>query len=482
MSEVREIADFVLFLVNHLVLSYFLILNSFYALFLILAVPELWGHWRIADETDLSMLRGSDVIPPLSLLVPTYNEEKTIADSLLSVLTLEYPRHEVIVVNDGSTDGTMQKLIEAYDLYEVPPAFSCAITTKPVGAYYRSRRQARLLCVDKANGGKADALNAGLNSARFPYVVAVDADTIIEPDALLRMVRPFTLGIEIAAVGGTVRVANGSSIQHARILDPRVDRRLLPGLQTVEYLRAFLFGRLGWNRLGGNVIISGAFGLFRREYLLSIGGYATGSVTEDMDLVVRLRRYLRENGIEAELPFIPDPVAWTEVPTTVRVLARQRERWHRGLIATLATHKDLMFNRKYGSLGLFAFPFYVLGEMFAPVIELFGYVALGLGLWIGVVDQWFALMFLAASIGYGYTLSVWAILLEEVSFRRYAHLTDFVKLLVFATLEPFGYRQITLVFRCAAFVNFLRRKNDWGEMPRLGLTQLRSKREGTTRA
>ncbi|MBA3672427.1 MAG: glycosyltransferase family 2 protein [Gemmatimonadaceae bacterium] len=465
-------ATFILVGADRGILLYFVVLNSLYALLLILSIPELWEQWRIADDSELSRLRGSDVIPPLSVLVPAYNEEKAVSDSLLSFVTLEYPRHEVIVINDGSTDGTMQQLIDTYDLYEVPPAFPRPITTQPVRAYYRSRRQGKLLCIDKENGGKADALNAGLNAAHFPYVLAVDADTVIEPDALLRMVRPFTLGVEVAAVGGTVRVANGSRVQHARILDPRVDWRPLAGFQTVEYLRAFLFGRLGWNRLGGSLIISGAFGLFRRDYLLGIEGYTTRSVTEDMDLVVRLRKYLCDNGIEAELSFIPDPVAWTEVPSSVRVLSAQRERWHRGLIATLVGHRDLMFNRRYGSVGFIAFPFFVLGEMLAPLVELFGYVGFGLGLWLGVIDRWFALMFLAASVGYGFILSLWAILLEEVSFRRYSHFTDLLKLLMFAALEPFGYRQLTLVVRCWSFVNYLRRKKGWGEMIRRGLRQV----------
>jgi cellulose synthase/poly-beta-1,6-N-acetylglucosamine synthase-like glycosyltransferase len=404
----------------------------------------------------------------LSILVPAHNEEVSIVASVLSFLTLEYPRHEVVLVNDGSRDGTMDRLIPAYDLYPVPPAFMVTIATKNVRAYYRSRRYSRLLVIDKENGGKADALNAALNAARYPYVLAVDADTLVEPDALLRLARPFLLGKAVAAVGGTIRVANACTVEYGRVVDARVDSRPIPGIQVVEYLRAFLFGRLGWNRLGGNLIISGAFGLFRRDYCLAIGGYQTGNVTEDMDLVVRLHRHLRERNLPDSLPFIPDPVAWTEVPASIRVLGRQRERWHRGLIATLWAHRDLMFNPRYGAIGFIAYPFYFFGEMLAPVIEVGGYLTTIVGLVFGLVDARFAFLFLGVAVGYGLLLSIWAIILEELSFRRYPHTGDFWRMLGFALLESFGYRQMTVWFRVQAFWRYLRGVTTWGVMQREG--------------
>jgi cellulose synthase/poly-beta-1,6-N-acetylglucosamine synthase-like glycosyltransferase len=466
--EVRAVAGAALRWADHAVLVYFLVLNSFYALLLLLSIPELWAHWHLADDEHLKRMLGSEALPPLTILVPAYNEEVSIVASVLSFLTLEYPRHEVVLVNDGSTDGTMERLITAYDLYQVPPAFMVTIPTKIVRAYYRSRRYSRLLVIDKENGGKADALNAALNGARYPYVLAVDADTLVEADALLRLARPFLLGTSVAAVGGTIRVANACTVEYGRVVSARVDRRPLPGIQVVEYLRAFLFGRLGWNRLGGNLIISGAFGLFRRDYLLAIKGYQTGNVTEDMDLVVRLHRYLREHKLRDALPFIPDPVAWTEVPSTIRVLNRQRERWHRGLIATLWAHRALMFNPRYGTIGLLAYPFFFFGEMLAPLVEVFGYLALGTALAFGLVDARFALLFLGVAVGYGTLLSVWAIVLEELSFRRYAQTGDFWRMLGFALLESFGYRQMTVWFRLRAFGRFLRGVETWGVMQREG--------------
>lgn len=454
---------------DHLALGYFLLLNSAYAVLLLLAIPELWRHWRLAADEHLQRLLATEALPPLSLLVPAYNEEVTISSSLLSFLTLEYPHLEVVVVNDGSPDGTMDVLLREFDLYEVPPAFAVAVPTRPVRAYYRSRRHTRLLVIDKENGGKADALNAAMNAARHPFVVAVDADTLIEPDALLRLARPFLLSPNVAAVGGTIRVANNCTVEFGRVTDARVDPRWIPGCQVVEYLRAFLFGRMGWNVLGGNLIISGAFGLFRKEYLRAIGGYHTGNVTEDMDLVIRLHRYLKEKRIDAQLPFIPDPVAWTEVPSTVQVLGRQRERWHRGLIATLWEHRVMLLNPKYGRIGMVAMPFYVFGEMLAPLVELFGWLALVLGILVGALDLDFALLFVGVAVGYGMLLSLWAIVLEELSFRRYRHRGDFWRLLGFAIIEGLGYRQLTVFFRLRGYWNFLRRVESWGRMTREGI-------------
>jgi cellulose synthase/poly-beta-1,6-N-acetylglucosamine synthase-like glycosyltransferase len=453
---------------DHAVLVYFLVLNSFYALLLLLSIPELWKHWRISDDEQRSRLLASDALPPLSVLVPAYNEEVTITASTLSFLTLEYPRFEVILVNDGSRDRTVEVLTREFDLYEVPPAYRRPLATRPVRAVYRSRKHSRLVVIDKENGGKADSLNAGMNAARHPYVVSVDADTLIEPDALMRLARPFLLGTSVAAVGGTLRVANGCVVRMGRVVDPRVDPVWLTGCQVVEYLRAFLFGRLGWNTLGGSLIISGAFGLFKLEYLIAIGGYKTGNVTEDMDLVVRLQRYLYENRIKAELPFIPDPVAWTEVPSDRKVLSRQRERWHRGLVGTMITHRDLLFNRKYGVMGMVAIPYFFFGEMLAPVVELLGYVMTGVGFAIGAIDTRFALLFLVCAVGYGTLLSFWAIVLEEVSFRRYHRRTDLLWLLFFGLIEGIGYRQLTVWFRLQAFWKFLGGSEDWGVMTRKG--------------
>jgi len=450
------------------VIWYFLVVNSFYALLLFLAVPEIWKHWKITRDEDLSLYLGSEALPPISILIPAYNMQASITDSVDAQLALDYPQHEVIVVNDGSVDDTMERLRQAFELYEVPPAFPSRIKTKPVRAFYRSRTQPHLLVVDKENGGKADALNVGMSSARYPVVVAVDADTIVARDALLRLARPFLLGERVAAAGGTIRIANGCRVEHAHVMDARVSRRFLSGVQVPEYLRAFLFGRLGWNRLGGNLIVSGAFGLFQRKDLLEIGGYTPGNVVEDLDLIVRLHKHLRAKGEPYHIPFIPDPVAWTEVPSDVRTHGRQRERWHRGLVVTMITHVRLLLNPKYGVLGLVTMPFFFFGEMLAPVIEVLGYLLTLLGWALGILDKQYALLFLAAALGYQMVLTIWAVVLEEATFRVYGRFGDFMRILGYALVEPFGYRQLTVYWRIKAFWNALRGIKHWGEMERRG--------------
>jgi YaiO family outer membrane protein len=450
------------------ILVYFLVLNSFYAALLILSIPEIWEQTRLAEDEDFQRLMQSDALPPITILVPAYNESATIESSVTAILTLEYRNYEVVVVNDGSKDDTMDRLRQAFDLYEIPRIYPEAIATKPLRALYRSRTRSRLLVLDKENGGKADSLNAAINASRFPLVIAVDADTLIEPDALLRLTRPFLLGREIAAVGGTVRVANSCTVKDGRVTDARVPGKLIPGIQVVEYLRAFLFGRLGWNRLGGNLIISGAFGLFRKEWVMAVDGYRTSSIVEDLDLVVRMHRYLKQHRIKYEMPFIPDPVAWTEVPESFKVLSRQRERWHRGLIAATWQYKTMLFNPRYGRIGIFAMPFYAFGEMLAPVVELVGYVITALGLAFGLVNVTFALLFVLVAWGYGMLLSIWAVVLEEVSFRRYRRFGDLFRLLLFASLENFGYRQLTVFWRLKAFVNAWKGVHSWGDMTRKG--------------
>ena len=450
------------------ILWYMLLVNSFFALLLVLAAPQLFAHWRFGSEDVLARSLTSSAVPRVSILVPAYNEAVTIVDSLRALLTLQYPYFEVILVNDGSKDETMQRLVDANDLYEVPPAVMRRLRTERVKAYYRSRTWTKLLVVDKHNGGKADSLNVGLDAARFPYVLACDADTLIEPDALLRLARPFLFDQKIAAVGGTIRVVNACTVEEGRVTDARVDSRWMSGIQTVEYLRAFLFGRLGWNLLGGNLIISGAFGLFRRDYLTEILGYATSTVTEDFELIVRLQRHLREQNASAKVVFIPDPVAWTEVPTSVAVFGRQRERWHRGLISTMVAHRQVLFNPKYGATGLIAMPYFLFAELLAPVVEAAGLVVTVLCTLAGILSVRFAVAFFVAAYLFGTLLSLAAILMEEVSFHRYRRPADTARLLWFAFIEPFGFRQVTVWFRLKAFYKYLQGDHSWGRMKREG--------------
>jgi cellulose synthase/poly-beta-1,6-N-acetylglucosamine synthase-like glycosyltransferase len=463
-----ELASLVLVRLEWAILVYFLVVNGWYAVLLASAAAELRQYLLSVRGVSRWKLLGSPVVPRISMIAPGYNEEATIEESVRSLLALAYPNLEVVVVNDGSRDATLRVLIERFELVPVHPIFQRRIASKPVVGLYRSGLYPNLVVVDKENGGKADALNAGLNLATGELVCAIDADTIIESDALQRMVRPFLERGRVVAAGGTIRIANGSRVAAGRVVDARAPRHWIAGFQVVEYLRAFLFGRLGWNRLGGNLIISGAFGLFRRDAVLEAGGYEHETVGEDMELVIRLRRLGYERGGPRDVAFVPDPVAWTEAPERARVLGRQRDRWHRGLADGLWRHRRVFMNPRYGSMGLVVYPYFLFIELLAPVVELVGLLGLVAGLLVGVLDWTFAALFFLVAYGLGAVLTTATLVLEEVAFHRYARWGDRVRLVVYALLENIGYRQMTVLWRLQGLWKYLRGSRSWGTMERRG--------------
>lgn len=456
------------------VIGYFVVANGFWTALFATAAWQMLQHRRSSAEEDARWLLGSSVLPRVSVLVPAHNEAATVGESVRALLTLEYPNLEVVLVNDGSTDETLETLIRHFELRPVYPIYRHVVATKAVRALYRSGLHPGLVVVDKDNGGKADSLNAGLNLATGALVCAIDADTLIEPEALLRIVQPFLAEEDVVASGGTIRVVNGSRVQAGRVVVPRAPRRPVGGLQAVEYLRAFLFGRLGWNRLGGNLIISGAFGLFRRDALRAIGGYQVDSIGEDMELVVRLRRAGIERGEASRVVFVPEPVAWTEAPESLRVLGRQRDRWQRGLVDVLWRHRRLVFNPHYGAVGLVVTPYFVLVELLGPVIEALGVLGLAAGLGLGPVDLQFALIFVLVVYGWGLLFSIGALLLDELTSRRYEGLADRVLLVCWALIEPLGYRQLSVVWQLRGMARAARGRRDWGDMSRRGFLAGRS--------
>jgi cellulose synthase/poly-beta-1,6-N-acetylglucosamine synthase-like glycosyltransferase len=403
-------------------------------------------------------------------VLPAYNEEAGIVPSVTSLLDLRYPRHEVIVVDDGSTDGTLDRLQEAFDLAPVREALRTRIETAPIRAAYVSRRHPNLWVVDKENGGKSDALNAGINAAAHVHVCAIDADVILEQDALLRAVKPFVDDPElVAAAGGIVRIANGCTIESGRLVRFGLPRSHLARFQVVEYFRAFLIGRIGFDAINGVLIISGAFGLFKRPLVEAIGGYARDTVGEDIELVARLHRYLRDRDEEYRIRFVPDPVCWTEAPEDFRTLARQRRRWQRGLGDTLWRHRRLIGNPRFGTLGMLTFPYFLLFEFFGAIFELLG-LPVVLAAWLlGALSLEFFLAFLTVSVLLSVLLSIAAILLEEYAVRRHERGSDIARLVLYGLAESFGYRQLTAFWRCRGAVDLALGRREWGEMRRRGL-------------
>jgi cellulose synthase/poly-beta-1,6-N-acetylglucosamine synthase-like glycosyltransferase len=460
----------VLFWYAGLMLLYLFSINTYY---LALTIAGFWRTLRTVRELqrpDQRRLLRSPLTPPVSVLAPAFNEEANVVENVRSLLMLDYPLFEVILINDGSKDSTLDRLITAFELKASARSFEYAVPCKSIRGVYESSVYPNLVVVDKINGGKADALNSGLNLALYPLFCAIDADSILEPDALLRLVRPFmdAPGITIAA-GGVVRVANGCDIRAGRVRTVQLVRRVLPLMQIVEYLRAFLFGRMGWSSGNSLLVISGAFGLFDKRTALQAGGYATNTVGEDMELVVRMHRVLHDRKQQYRIGFVPDPICWTEVPESLRVLRRQRTRWQRGLIDTLWRHRSMMGRPRYGMVGLIALPGFAIFEMLSPIIELSGYVLLPVLILCGLLNLSYALAFIVLSVLYSILVSVLAVLLEDITFRRYPRFADVALLVVAAVLEHLGYRQLTVWWRVRAFWEFWRGDLSWGVMERRGV-------------
>lgn len=410
--------------------------------------------------------------PQISLLVPAYNEEAMIATSVQSLLQLSYSEFEIIVVNDGSKDRTLQVLIDTFGLMPFPEAYDRRLPTQPIRTVYHSTRYPNVRVIDKENGGKADALNAGINLSRYPLFCGIDADSILQRDSLRLVVQPFLDNPHTVACGGTVRVANGCEVTNGFLTKVGMPTNLLALFQIVEYLRAFLFGRLGWSPINAMLIISGAFGLFHKNTVVEVGGYRHDTIGEDMELVVRLHRHLRLKGKPYRITFTPDPVCWTEAPEDLTTLKNQRIRWQRGLCESLTHNLGLLYHPKGGTAGWMAFPFMIVFEWLGPVIEVFGYVFVCAGFVAGYVSVHTWLSLLIAAISLGLLLSVSAILLEEMSFHVYPKPRHVLLLLLGAVLENFGYRQLNSLWKVIGLYRWAAgKKASWGTMTRTGAWQ-----------
>jgi cellulose synthase/poly-beta-1,6-N-acetylglucosamine synthase-like glycosyltransferase len=425
---------------------------------------------RLAQNfyADYEAVAKSHFTFPISVLVPAHNESAGIVDSVRSVLSLDYPQHEVIVINDGSTDDTLDKLVREFGLERREVVYRRRLPTLgAIHGIYRSSAVPNLVVVDKEHGGKSDALNMGLNLSRYPLFCTVDADSVFQENALLRVVRPFLEDPDrVIAVGGQVRVANGCKIQRGRVVEPRLPTNILAAFQVVEYLRAFVASRLGLSALNSLLILSGVFSLFRKDVVIEAGGYDTSTVTEDMELVLRLHRRMREMNREYAVVFLPDPICWTEVPEGMGALARQRSRWHRGMVHSLWSHKSLIWGKHSGTLRWIGVPYYFLFEFLGPIVELIGYIIIPIAYFMGFLDPLYFWAFLFLAVTSGAFLSISAVFLEELSFGLYRSWGDFAQMVAIGVLENFSYRILTLLFRLGALVDMLLGRGGWGKQER----------------
>lgn len=467
----RELIKNIVINFNLFILYYVLAINFIYFLQLILSSFKLYDYIRKMNYSDYKKYTSSENMIPISVLVPAYNEEETIVDNIKSLLSLNYPSFEIVVINDGSKDETLNKIIEHFSLKPVYQPVRYLIKTEKVRAIYRNIDIPKLIVIDKENGGKADALNAGINISRYPVFTSIDADSILESDSLVRVIMPFIEDRQTVAVGGIVRIANGSIIKSGRIEEVKLPKNRLAMFQVVEYLRAFLTGRMGWDSLDALLIISGAFGAFKKKAAVEVGGYAIGTIGEDMELVVKLHEYMRKNKRKYKIRFIPDPVCWTQAPEKIKDLRAQRRRWQIGLMDSLLRHKKLFFNPRYGMIGLFATPYFWIFEMFGPIVEVLGYIFIPLSYIFGLLNTKYFILFLVSSILYGITLSIGAILLEEYTFNKYASIRQLLRLSWYGVIENFGYRQMTTFYRLEGIFRYKKLKHSWGKIKRHSFTE-----------
>ncbi len=457
------ITDLIVLFFQALVLAYFLILNGTYTIFILLSFWEIKRYFFVVTQHDVQTLLSCNYYRPLSIIVPAYNEESIICANVKNLLSLKYPKYEVIVVNDGSTDGAIGKLIDNFRLVEVKKPIRRVLKHKPIRKMYVSLDYPNLLVIDKNNGGKTDSLNAGINASSYPLFCSIDADSLLDKEGLLRTGRLFVENKKVIATGGIVRVLNGSNIQDGGVSHIRAPKKIVELFQAVEYTRGFLSGRTAWNYFGSLLILSGTFAVFRKDLVMAVGGYRD-TVGEDMDLVVRLHKYCKENDIPYKIIFAPDPVCHTQVPTDLKSLLRQRNRWHRGLIDSLFYSREMFFRSKYGSVGLFGFPYFLFVEGLGPIVEFLGYLAFIPFLLLGILSWQFALLFFIIAILWGMWINIGSVLLDDVLYKRYKSLKDMLKLCLFGFFEMLGYRQLIALDRFIATFAF--RKKGWGKPKR----------------
>lgn len=465
--------EIIISFVTYFIIFYMIFVAVFYLFMLIVSAQHLRSMFQLDDKQPYEELLYSSDTKPISIIVPAYNEEIGIYSSVRSLLSMNYPEYEIIVVNDGSKDDTLKTMIDRFSMVKVNLVVRKSLETQKVLAIYRSTIYDSLYLVDKENGGKSDALNAGINVSKYPYICSLDGDSVLERDALLKVMKPIVESNgEVIVTGGSIRIANGCQIERGEIMKVGLPKQPIVVMQVIEYLRAFLMGRIGLSKHNLLLIVSGAFGLFHKEWVIKSGGYRTKTIGEDMELVVRIHRLIKDEKTNKRIEYVPDPVCWTEAPDSMRILRRQRMRWHRGLLESLWIHKKMIFNPKYGKVGLVSMPYFLFIELFSALFECLGYLIVFIGLLLSLINIQTALLFFLAAFLYGSILSMFSVLLEEWSLRKYETKKDLIILFLYSISEVFWYRPLTVFWRVEGLIQVLvNRKHVWGEMKRKGISK-----------
>jgi cellulose synthase/poly-beta-1,6-N-acetylglucosamine synthase-like glycosyltransferase len=445
-----------------------------YALLALLSFIAVRLYMKRSALAHYENMLGSPLTPGISVLAPAYNEGLSIIANVRSLLTLNYPKFEIVLINDGSTDNSLIQLIEEFDMVEVDYAYTIKIRSQKIRHIYKSKNPAyaRLLVIDKVNGkSKADATNAGINVASYNYFLCTDVDCILDKDTLLKLIKPVIEEPKkrVIATGATLRVANSCDIDKGVILRMRPPRQLLPRFQEMEYIRAFVLGKMGWSVLNCVPNVSGGLGLFDKEVAIKAGGYDAQSFGEDMELLTRMCRYAYDQKIDYAVRYIPETLCWTETPSTVKIFMRQRTRWSRGLAQLMYSHISMLFNRRYGKVGWVVMPYNFFFELLAPIIELTGIVYYIVELCRGAINGEFAILLLVFVYLYSVMITTIAILWDQLAFRHYRTAKEVLLLCTTPFLEFLLYHPMIVVFSIRGYYYFLTgKKHSWGNMQRQG--------------
>ncbi|WP_233713629.1 glycosyltransferase family 2 protein [Lederbergia citri] len=461
----------VIYFLTILVTIYMMSVGFSYILLFLIAIKKVEKEKDLNKDLYTNELKDKQRTYPVSIIVPAYNEELGVTSTVRSLLSLNYPDFEVIVVDDGSSDRTAEAMIDTFQMKRIYPAIRTHLETKEILAVYQSTIFDDVILVRKRNGGKADALNAGINVSKYPYFCAIDGDSILESDSLIKTMKPIVESNgSVIVAGGSIRIANGCKISKSKVEEINLPKQPIVIMQIIEYFRGFLIGRIGLSRLNILLIISGAFGIFNKDRVIRAGGYNTRTLGEDMELVVRIHRLLQEEKSKERIEYIPDPVCWTEAPSTFSVLHRQRLRWQRGLAETLFIHRKMIFNPKYKGIGMISLPYFLIVELCSGLIEALGYLIIIFGLLFSFIDTKIALFMFGVTIIYGSLISVLSVLLEEWTFHKYPKISHLLKLYVWALTESFWYRPLLLGAKIEGMFSAFKKKKTWGEMERKGIS------------
>ena len=453
--------------------DYATVLMFSYAMLVILSLFEIRKYLKRKSYIDLRSLLISPYTPGITVIAPAYNEGMSIISNVHSLLALNYPKFEVVIINDGSTDHTLQKLIDEFDLQPIDYAYNEQIVTRPVRQIYRSANPAffNLLIVDKENGkSKADASNAGINVSSYPYFLCTDVDCIIHKDTLLKLIKPFIEEpIKVIATGAAIRISNSCEIQNGFLVKVKVPDKFLPLFQELEYIRAFLLGRMAWSKLNALMLVSGGLGMFDKEIAINAGGYDPKSFGEDMELITRMRIYMHRLKQKYKVKYIPESLCWTEVPSTLKVFGNQRTRWARGLAQNLWQHKRIFFNPKYGIFGMLSFPYWLFFEWLAPIIEATGILYYLYVIVTGQINWEYAIILLIYVYSFSVMITILAVLWDEITYKQYSSKIEVFKLCCAAFLEPLLYHPLVVIFALKGdFYALTGKPMAWGNMQRAG--------------